>query len=254
MTRLIIRRASLVGLAAALWLLTALMIIGPQGRIDEPHPAQSNPLFLTGWLVAKTVNVLAPPAGVPTPAQSDSCRRRLSNNINPSVQFPFYRLSLAGMSLTIGLAIILLGWNARPTATAKTIIFGSVLILLLAISTANFATGDALVRRSAQAVINLVMVFFGLVAVVEITQLRFSSSSGKVLQGMVIFGLLFQAIGLPLLFSIVFWLDRQGVCPREISYGWVAAVSGIASTIISLLTYKRNKGGSTEQRSLIHRG
>lgn len=112
------------------------------------------PLFYGGlylWALADRLF----PAGTP------------GQNLNTSARDLYLSLSFFGLGLATVLSFVYCLWFRRPTKTSVITTYFVFLITVTSMSASNFAFGDALLNRKAQAFIDLILVTLGMIVVAE---------------------------------------------------------------------------------------
>lgn len=174
----------------------------------------------------------------------DVASRIGADAIYDSFSDPYVFLGLMGLLVAAGLSFALFMWDARPTQNRNKIIFALFLAAVLPVAILNYWQGDIFVSRSKQAFVDLVLVFLGSVTTINLAQLRFTSIPARVLQAMVLFFIAFQAVFIPSIFAILWWLNWQRAISlaqtRGFGPGWISLASGIASLVLSVLQYRRS--------------
>jgi hypothetical protein len=167
-------------------------------------------------------------------------------NLNTSLDRDAYlTLSFFGFGIAIALSVVYCLWNR--TITKKAIIFSyfAFLIVLMSASTANFAMGDILLNRKAQALIDLFLVILGLIVVVELLQIRPTSTTGIVLRTVVVFLIVLQSITLPGIYGLLWFLNWQKAITigqsRGLNPGWISAIASVSSAVIAILNFRTSK-------------
>jgi len=147
--------------------------------------------FFGGELLARMLAFLVPPG---EPGQ----------NLNPHASGDVYwRLSFFSMSIVGALSFGYLFWTVRPTKRASQFAYCALLAVLFPMSAVNFATGDNLMHRWAQVLLDLALVFVGLVTAIYLARLRPMSAAGAALQSMIMFLVVLQAVFLPGVFALL---------------------------------------------------
>jgi len=214
-------------------LLVALIAMAPW--FDVLHPVLTNAtvyLWFGGLGLLEAADRLFPPG---PPGQ----------NLNTDERDTYLSLSFTGLGLAIALSLVYCFWERQPTKKALTISYFAFLIVLTSMSFANFAMGDMLLNRKAQVLINVVLVILGLIVVVELLQMRPSTSAGVVVRAVVVFLILLQAVALPGIYGLLWLLNWQGAIrlgqSRDFNPGWISATAAVASAAIATLNYRRSQ-------------
>lgn len=173
-------------------------------------------------------------------------------NLNTSDREIFKSLSTVGLALAASLSIVYCFWERRVKSKAITFSYFLFLIVLLSMSTANFAALDALLNRSAQALIDLVLVVLGLITTSVLIGIRPTSPSGAVIRAVVVFLLVLQGIALPAIYGLLWFLNWQNAVSlsqsRSLNPAWISAVAGAASAVTAVLNYRNSKKSDPAQQ------
>ena len=152
----------------------------------------------------------------------------------------FVILSLAG-----GLASAMLVWNGSVPKKIGLVLMTLSLLVLLPMSAANYAGGDAFSTRSVQAIVNLPMVFFGVMATLSLYDLRLSSRMASILRLFAATFIVMQGILIPLFYSTLWWLNFQNAialaATRELTPGWISALSGLAGFVFGICKFLKEE-------------
>jgi hypothetical protein len=164
-------------------------------------------------------------------------------NLNTNDRDLFVSLSTVGLALATSLSMVFCFWNRR--ASQRAIVFGyfAFLVVLVSMSTANFATGDMLLNRKAQALIDLVLVVLGLITTSMLMRIRSLSPEGVILRAVIVFLLILQAIALPGVYGLLWLLNWQNAISadqtRSLNPGWISAAAALVSAGIAFLKYRK---------------
>ena len=169
-----------------------------------------------------------------------------------------YKLfGIAGLGIASGISLIVLFWERRPTRMRIAIIYWIFLALILPLSVLNYWSGDIFVSRWKQAIVDVVLAFLGLVAVGHLIQLHLTSIPSRVLQAFAIFFLMFQAVFLPLIYSLIWFLNWQraidAASTKSWNPGWISVVVAIGSLIVSVLNYRHTTRKPDEEKRIVLR-
>ena len=154
-------------------------------------------------------------------------------------------LSVFGLAIAAGLAFTLLAWERRPKRWRIELTFWVLLLLALPMSVVNYWSGDVFVSRSQQVFLNLVQVFLVGVCSLQLSKIKAATDTEIVLKAMTTLFLLGCGLFVPLLFTVLWLLVAMGVVTvdgsKEISSGWISAISGILSLGVSIQQYRLAK-------------
>lgn len=155
----------------------------------------------------------------------------------------FYTFLVLSLCCAAGVAVIALLWTRRPGYAARRIAYIAVLVALLPVSVYNYAHADFLVNRSAQAILNVLMVIGGTVVLLELVRLKAGSNDGLVLQVLAIVSLGITAIFLPALFTLVWILNAVGVLSKSgadaLGLPGLSTLAAVVSATVGWLKYRR---------------
>ena len=154
----------------------------------------------------------------------------------------YANFSFLGLAIASGLSFTLLAWERRPKKIVFEMVYWIFLALALPMTVMNYWSGDVFVSRSQQAGLNLVLCFLGIACVTHLYQTKVESFSGNIIKCFAIFFLSFQAVFLPGIYTVLWWLNWQNAIDlanaSSFSPGWISAASGIGALVISILQYK----------------
>ena len=163
-------------------------------------------------------------------------------NLNTNWRTAFESLSFCGLGLATSLSVVYCFWDRRPTKTAVVVSYFVFLVVLMSMSTANFATADMLLNRKAQALIDLVQVILGSIVVIELLQIRAGSTAGTVLRAVIIFLITFQGLAIPGFFGLFWLLNWENVigktAAQNLNPAWFSAAAGMVSAIVAVLNFR----------------
>lgn len=170
-------------------------------------------------------------------------------NLNTSHRDIFISLSRVGLALAISLSLVFCFWERRVTPRARTLPYFFFLILLLSLSTANFASLDSLLNRKAQALIDFVLVIIGLIVISVLIRMRPASPEATIIRAVVVFLVVLQGIALPGLWGLLWLLNWEGAIPyhQTLNPAWISAIAAVASALIAALNYRNSKRQSMER-------
>jgi hypothetical protein len=130
------------------------------------------------------------------------------------------------VALSASIVLVLLFWSPRPSPWTKVVWPFCPLLIIGPISALNFMYGDCLMRVWVQELFNIVMVFFGLVSVLTVRDLRTASHYGAVGKGMATFLISAFVVAIPAMYAGAFVLIRSGVLPPRTTATPVAPLLG----------------------------
>jgi hypothetical protein len=196
-------------------------------------------LWEGGLALLTAVNALVPPA---KPGQ----------NLNTNDRETYESLSMLGLSIAAALSVVFFLWDRNPSKKVITISYFLFLVVLMSMSTANFASGDMLLNRKAQALIDLVLVVLGSIVLLTLSRIRPASATGVVLQAVIMFLIAFEAVVLPGLLGFLWLLNWQQVisagASQNLNPGWISGPAAIVSAGIAFLNYRSSQ--KTQQKSV----
>jgi hypothetical protein len=164
-------------------------------------------------------------------------------------------LGTFALCLATGISFAAMLWDRRPGPNRYAVVYWVFLAALLPLAIVNYSQGDIYMKRSKQALMDMVLVFLGSVTVINSVQIRLQSIPARVLQAMAIFFIAFQAVLEPAIYGTLWWLNWQGAISRaqakDWSPGWISAVAAIGSPIVSILNYRRSAPDRTITKPLI---
>lgn len=158
-------------------------------------------------------------------------------------------LGILGLGIAGGVSLVALFWDRNPIEKRAPIIYGTFLALVLPLSVINYFGGDQLVSRWKQAALDVVLVFLGAMCVVYLIRIKLHSTTAHVLRAMAVFFVVGQAVLIPALYAILWWLNWQNAITRSQAEGWspswISSLAAIGSLIVASLTYHRTSASST---------
>jgi hypothetical protein len=223
-------RRRIVGCSIAALIL--LIMLGPLLRIPLFQYVGSW-LFWGGLRLLGVAHHLIPP-GVP------------GQNLNTSQDRDTYlSVAFVGFGVAFALSVVYCLWDRTITKKAMIFSYFAFLIVLMSASTANFAMGDMLLNRKAQAFIDLVLVILGLIVVIELLHIRPTSTTGVVLRAVVVFLIVMQAVALPGIYGVLWFLNWQNAISngqsRNFNPGWISAIASAVSLVVAILNFRSSK-------------
>ena len=154
-----------------------------------------------------------------------------------------------GVAVAAAVSFSLLAWERRPKRYVLETIYWILLAVALPMSVTNFWGSDMFVSRIQQAWLNLVLCFLGVACCAHLAFARPASFSAGVLRAFAIFFLATQAVFLPGIYAVLFWLNWQNAISlsqtQSLTPGWISAASGIGGLIVSILQYRRTAAGNS---------
>lgn len=233
----IVARRILVSIAGAL---IVLMAVSPYLHWG-PAVLSFIPMWSGGLLLMKGAETIFPPA--------------TGQNLNTNDRDLFLSLSAVGLALATALSLVMCFWSRPVQQKAITLTYLFFLIVLVSISTANFAALDALLNRKAQAFIDLVLVIVASVTMTALIHLKPSSPSGIVTRAIVVFLLTLQGIALPAIYGLLWLLNWENALTatqtRSFNPSWISALAAVASAVTATLNYQHTKQEATKPTSRI---
>lgn len=161
-------------------------------------------------------------------------------------------LAFIGVALAAGLSFTLLSWERRPRSLLLEGVYWVLLAAALPMTVVNYWGADTFVSRAQQVWLNLALCFLGVLCLTHLLRVRTSAGAATLLKGFVIFLLAFQAVLIPAIYSLLFWLNWQGAIDRSqtesFSPGWISAVASCGALVISVLQYRLAASKERQQR------
>lgn len=155
----------------------------------------------------------------------------------------FYTFLVLALCCAAGVAVTALLWMRRPGHAVRRIVYIAILVALLPVSVYNYAHADFLVNRSAQAILNVLLVFGGTVVLLELLRLKAEANDGLVLQVLAIVSLGITAVFLPALFTLVWLLNAVGVLSKSgadaLGLPGLSTLAAVVSATLGWLKYRR---------------
>jgi pimeloyl-ACP methyl ester carboxylesterase len=145
------------------------------------------------------------------------------------------------LGLSGGAAATLAAWDKSPPRISKLILIFTSLGSLIPLSVANYASFDLFGSRSAQAVMNIPIIFLGILAVYALYDIKAQSRSAEAVRTIATTFIVMQAIMVPALYSILWWLNFQNAislaATRDLSPGWISALSGVFGFLFAVYKF-----------------
>jgi hypothetical protein len=163
----------------------------------------------------------------------------------------YHLIYMLGLCVTSGFAVTYLLWERRPSYFRRRVVYIAFLMLILPMSMYNYFHFDIIIRPSAQAIINLLIIFLGTVLAVDTYKIEAIQLDAKVLKWLVLFLLLFFSVLIPGLFSLLWILEALHVISyrtvRSMDLNVVSVIAGVVSAIIAVLSYKKEGMNETKE-------
>lgn len=170
----------------------------------------------------------------------------------------YIAMAFVGVSLAAGLSFTLLAWERRSKNVVMEAIYWILLAIALPMTVINYWSADLFVSRSQQALLNVALCVLGIVCVAHILRVSTHSAGASVLKGLVIFFLAFQAVLVPAIYTILWWLNLQKAIfladAQSFAPGWISAVSGIGALVVSILQYRISAAKAAKEQESIKNG
>ena len=151
-------------------------------------------------------------------------------------------LSVFGLSVAAGLSFTVLAWERRSPRWHIELVFWILIALALPMSVLNYWSEDTFVSRSQQFYLNFAQVFLAGVCALQLTRKVVSTDSGIVLKSLALFCLLAFGVFIPLIFSVLWFLNWEKAIDlatsKSVTPGWVSAISGIGALVVSFLQFR----------------
>jgi hypothetical protein len=151
---------------------------------------------------------------------------------------------ILALAVAAGLSFGLMFWEPRPSQWRRQAVFWIFLLALLPLSFINYIHFDLFVSRGKQALIDVILAFFGAVCVVSLAELKIASAPLRVAKAIALFFLTMQAVIIPALYASLWWLNWQHAISlatsQDLSPGWLSAVAALGSLGLAILTYRRS--------------
>jgi hypothetical protein len=193
-------------------------------------------LFSPGFVLLELADNLVPPA--------------VGQNLITGDREEFWFFSTIGLAIAVALSLIHCFWNRRVSRKALALTYSILLVVLLTMSSANFALGDSFLNRGAQALIDLVLLVLGLIVISMLIRLRPQSPEGAVVRAGIVFLVFLQGVALPGLFGLIGLLNGQNALSvaqaQSIKPEWISAIAAIVSAVVAVLNYQATKRNVTE--------
>lgn len=152
----------------------------------------------------------------------------------------FYTLLINSLLLCAGATSALMVLVPRQTFRARAFVYLMFLAVLLPASTYNYTQGDHVLPAVFQAGLNLIVIFLGATIALSLATFEAKEPDVRVLKYMCMVLVLFGAVLVPGLFTLLWAMWRVGLI-GETTLGWaqLTGTGGLASAIIAWLNYRR---------------
>jgi hypothetical protein len=179
-----------------------------------------------GLILAALIHFLMPP-GPP------------GTNLNAGERGNYVLISVACLIGLISFSINFLFWNYRPSEKRKRIFVFLAMLVLLPIACFNLASGDSLVRASAQAFVDIILTAVGLIVFLNLRELKTESNASLVGQSLLLCGILIFAVTVPGLYAVLWCLGALGIPVPHEAGAAVSLMSAILSLGTSVIFFKQ---------------
>jgi hypothetical protein len=165
----------------------------------------------------------------------------------------YYIVVMLAVWLAFGLATALIVLTNRRDFRIRMIIYTALLAILMPATYYNFghAQGDFALRAPYQAALNIILIFLGLTICFGIRRWKPDAPDVKVLKTMIFTLLMFAAICIPTLLTLLWTLWRVNILTREavdtISFPSLTALAGVVSASITVANYFRDQNSQPPQ-------
>jgi len=157
----------------------------------------------------------------------------------------FWDLSFLGFALLAGLSSILLLWDKWPSTKTRYILYVCLLIVLLPISTANIWGGDCFIAPPVQAIIDLILVVLGAIAIGLLWGISPDSVDGKVIKGVTVFLLALFVVIVPAVYGVLYLLYKFHWIEADNNVAnipdWIKALTSIPAAVIAGIDYLKGR-------------
>jgi hypothetical protein len=195
----------------------------------------TGPLFslFGGLAFVRLLDIIVPP-GIP------------GQNLSPRFDTETcWRFSFVWLSIAAAASFAFVLWDRRPTQRSTLFTYLASLLVLLPMSAVNFASGDSLMNRKGQMLLDVLLVICGSVSVMQLSRLRPQSIAGAVVQSLILFVLTLEAILVPGIYGLLFALNWQHLislaATPELSPSWVTAFGSVVSAVFAAMSYLRER-------------
>jgi 4-amino-4-deoxy-L-arabinose transferase-like glycosyltransferase len=153
----------------------------------------------------------------------------------------FYTIAITGLLVAWTLFLGFILWDFKDRQRRKLLIYFPFLVVILGISTYNYAHGDYLVKPGYQAPLNLVLIFLSLVFILWIHRTKTKSTDGIIIK--YIFLVVLGVIGflVPSFFSLFYILEKLGVTEISPDLTIVTTICTLITTYIGYKEFKKEK-------------
>ena len=153
----------------------------------------------------------------------------------------FYIFYCLGLIFAISLTVTYIIWDFKDSIRRRLFIYVPFMLLIINFSIYNYTHGDYLVQPDIQIIFNFILIFLTLVCVIKFWTLRAKSIDGQILKYIILFLLLIFGLFTPLTFSFYWLIEWLGLSKVNFNMSIITAITGIATTIITVLKYRDDK-------------
>lgn len=150
-----------------------------------------------------------------------------------------------GLALACGIIIVLLLWNKQESRKKRNWIYVILLIVLIPFSVINYWSEDIFFDRWQQAIIDLIICFFGVMILLNTLRFNPKSDELRVFKWVAVFFLASQAIFIPGIYALIWFFNFQGLIAKADTEGfnpnWITYLSSTGGLIVSILNYRLQK-------------
>lgn len=139
---------------------------------------------------------------------------------------------------------MLLVWEGVGKRKLSEGIYWVLLLVAIPLSLSNYWSFDQFVRRDVQALLNLVIAFCAIICLTHLHSAKPSSIATAVLRGFITFFIVMQAVLIPILYSVLWFLNWQKAISlsntQNFSPGWVSGITSILALMFSIFQFWKN--------------
>ncbi|HEX4200306.1 MAG TPA: hypothetical protein VHY59_02225 [Chthoniobacterales bacterium] len=157
----------------------------------------------------------------------------------------YVQFAWVGLVLAAGVSFAL--FTLEPGRKLPVIFYGTLLILLLPLSVANYCTIDFWVERIRQAIFDVLLVLLGLAAIQRLLTYNVSSVLGGITRGLAIFLVGVYSVVIPAIYAVIWFLNaseiaRNAAQAEGFRPNWISTAAFVVSAAFTLLTcrYRRH--------------
>jgi hypothetical protein len=154
----------------------------------------------------------------------------------------YNHLLYLGLALSFGISFIIMFWDQAIRWEKRAIIYIIFLFILIPLSLLNYWSEDIFFDRWKQALVDLIIVLFGVFTYFNVNKIQTLHNETKVLKFVALFLIVTQAILIPGIYSLLWFFDWQNLISsakkNDTTANWITYSTSISGIILSVLNYR----------------